>query len=182
MSFLQNFRNAFGQKSFTKYDPIGDRRAQDAAAVEQKIPLTHTQARELERIDSLKKYNNAANSRRMASNGNLDVNIDPYSNPAFRSVDDRFARTASEDVFKNYDALNKVVDKYDEAPTIPQKLDVIKKAWNDLDAGNWGDQDWFYAFSGWTQEAEDKGGDTREVSNLMRQINNVAKNKFTKML
>lgn len=146
---------------------------------EQKEPMTQELWKALRAADAENAAIKQDENFEKALNGSLFVNNLRDVVPSSMTIDDRFTETASKDVYNNYDTLNKVIDMYDVAPTAEAKIDVLKKAWNDVGASNWKKPDWFLAFEGWTRMAEELGDDFNNVSNVMRQINEVAKEKYS---
>lgn len=182
-SFIENFRAT--QPAWQKTAPLSNAlrsslptRQNSSVENSQKLPLTNEQLKAFVDLDNAKRYSKAQDASAAAAKGTLQLDPGLGFSSSF-ATDGRFARTITPDVYKNYDTLNSIIDKYDEAKTVQEKMDVIKNGWTKADASNWtSPTDWFEAFAGWTETAADKNDDTRKVSNLMRQITEAAKTKY----
>lgn len=181
--FIDNFRAT--QPAWQKTSPLSNAlknslpvRRNSSTESSQKVPLTNEQLKALIDSDNVKRYSKAQDYSAAAAKGTLQLDPGLGFSSSF-VTDGRFTNTITPDVYKNYDALNNIIDKYDEAETIQEKMDVIKNGWTKANASNWtSPTDWFEAFAGWTETAADKNDDTRKVSKLMRQITEAAKTKY----
>lgn len=168
MSFLTNLRNS---KVLPANGPLAPtNRLQTQQSEGAKEPLTLDRLQELLKADAMRLQDRRREEARRAYNGSLEFDV-KGNNGTIRNRDNRFNDTVTYDVYKNADALSNIVDQYDAAKTIEDKLNVIKQGWDDVGASSWkSSPDWFLAFSGWTQSADSRGDDTKNVSNVMRQI------------
>ena len=116
-----------------------------------------------------------------ADNGTLFETTDPYENPRFMTQDYSY-RYVTDEVLKNYDELNSMLDKYDAAPTFDGKMDVIKKTWDKLDVSSWKHPEWFLQFADWTNQMNEGDKDFDRLSNDARKILNFSKNNKHKIV
>ena len=84
-------------------------------------------------------------------------------------------------ILDNYDALNKVLDEYDKVNTWPGKRRYLEDAYKNFDSNDSDVRKWFNRLYDYTIEAQQFGEwDTKNVSNVMRTINDNVKERLLK--
>lgn len=127
------------------------------------------------------KYEQTIDNMRNAEQSTLYVNQDkPTANV---NVDDRFKWFLNEDIYNNYDNLNKVIDAYDAAGNSRESKRQALSDWARKIGGDSEDVNyWFALFDYWNDMAYDVGDSPNMVSNMMRRIiNNTRNNLYRKV-
>lgn len=184
--FIENLRKIIGNPIQTPPSfaiPQGLRTLLQGNNSEKSTPkgLSMDEFRELRERDTDMRGFRQSQSGRHAYNGTLFETTDPYENPRFMTQDYRYSYVTDE-VLKNYDELNSMLDKYDAAPTFDGKMDVIKKAWDKLDVSSWKHPEWFLQFADWTDQMNEGDKDFDSLSSDARKILNFSKNNKHKVV
>lgn len=120
--------------------------------------------------DGTLKLENDLDKYNAAINGTFAV---PYGHSEFENA---------YGILNNYDKLNKLLDDYDAIDTWAKKRKFLENSYKNFDDKNEDINKWFNRLYGYTQQAQNFGEwDTKNVSNVMRQINeNVKRNLIRK--
>ena len=125
-------------------------------------------------------------NRQNAKSGtlNLENNLDKYNAAVNGGIDIPSGFSEFENaygVLNNYEKLNKLLDDYDAINTWSGKQRFLENSYKTFD-DKYGDIGrWFNKLYGYTKEAQQIGEwDTRNVSNVMRRINNNIRNMLLK--
>lgn len=168
-SFADNFRQAFGQQPFTKYDPIGERRWNNANM--------QGLNQEAERQASLTPENKAEiskNKNMAAHNNTLFVDNDPTKNAGWRGLEEDVLPFKDFGVFQNSNKLYEILDDYDAEKDWNGKMNVIENSWKIFPVASRGVTNWLLNLEDLTKKAMNAKGEERQtakdVSNVMRDI------------
>lgn len=180
-SFADNFRQAFGQQPFTKYDPIGERRWNNANM--------QGLNQEAERQASLTPENKAEiskNKNMAAHNNTLFVNHDPTKNAGWLDLDMDILPFKDFNLVQNSERLSKVLDEYDSKNNWDDRMKVVEKSWKKFPDASRGITNWLLNLEDLTKTARDPKekypGTPKDISNIMRSIINDVRDSFIKKI
>ena len=92
-----------------------------------KLPLSLNKLLELRREDAERNLAENKEKNRAAYNSTKFINYNENGNPAHIFMDEDVMPFVDLQVAENADRLNGILDKYDQAPTWQEKMDVVKR-------------------------------------------------------
>lgn len=168
-NFFENFEQAFGQKPFTKFDPIAAKRWQQAD--------TKGFDREMKRRAEMAPEDKAEESRNKnmsAHNNTLFVNDDPTKNAGWLDLDEDTLPFKDFGVAQNKEKLYAILDEYDSKNNWKDRMEVIRESWKKFPSASKGVTNWLFNLEDLTNRASDPKEEypttAKGISNIMRQI------------
>ena len=152
---------------------------------ETKLPLSLNKLLELNREDAEKRFSQDRETDRAAYNGTKFIQYDEYGNPAHIFLEDDVAPFVDLQVAENADKLNAILDKYDEAPTWQDKMNVVKQESESFPNKRPAMNYWFDNLAKLTDASMNPKDNyptnsAESISKVIRNITNSVKNMFFK--
>lgn len=180
-SFIENFRATFGPQPFTKNDPIGRRRWNDAnmqglsQEAEKQVSLTPESRLEISKNKNMAAHKNT-----------LFVNNDPAENAGWLDSDMEILPFRDFSLVQNSERLSEVLDEYDSKNNWDDRMKVVEKSWKKFPGASRGITNWLRNLEDLTETARNPGGrypgTPKDISNIMRSIINDVRNSFVKKI